>query len=96
MVVGAQAQNLVESLRSAPLNDLSVSRPASRLSWGIPIPDDPAHTMYVWVDALANYLTVTGYPWADGGGNGAWPADVHVVGKDIIRSVCISATRCLD
>ncbi|KAI5867296.1 methionyl-tRNA synthetase [Durotheca rogersii] len=66
------------------LEDLSVSRPASRLSWGIPVPDDPSQTIYVWVDALINYITVTGYPgWQQG--TGAWPADVHVVGKDILR-----------
>ncbi|KAN0066055.1 methionyl-tRNA synthetase [Thecaphora frezii] len=72
------------------LQDLSISRPSSRLSWGIPVPDDPDHSIYVWVDALTNYLTVTGYPWADvaapsESGPRAWPADVHVVGKDIIR-----------
>ena len=66
----------------AGLADLSVSRPRARLHWGVPVPGDPAHTIYVWVDALVNYLTAAGYP--DVGG-GAWPADVHVVGKDIIR-----------
>uniref|UniRef100_V5ES24 Probable methionine--tRNA ligase, mitochondrial n=1 Tax=Kalmanozyma brasiliensis (strain GHG001) TaxID=1365824 RepID=V5ES24_KALBG len=65
----------------AGLSDLSISRPRSRLSWGIPVPDDPDHTIYVWVDALTNYLTVTGYPLSPK----AWPADVHVVGKDILR-----------
>lgn len=63
------------------LADLSISRPNSRLSWGIPVPDDGEHCIYVWVDALTNYLTVAGYPHAEGG----WPADVHVVGKDIVR-----------
>ncbi|PWN49843.1 hypothetical protein IE53DRAFT_387914 [Violaceomyces palustris] len=70
------------------LSDLSVSRPSSRLSWGIPVPDDPGHSIYVWVDALTNYLTVSGYPWKEDFGsesNRCWPADVHVVGKDIIR-----------
>lgn len=70
------------------LADLSISRPSSRLSWGIPVPGDPSHSIYVWVDALTNYLTVTGYPWKERGGGWegtAWPADVHVVGKDIIR-----------
>lgn len=68
----------------AGLADLSVSRPRARLHWGVPVPGDPAHTMYVWVDALVNYLTAAGYPDAAAAG-GAWPADVHVVGKDIIR-----------
>ncbi|WFD45175.1 methionine--tRNA ligase [Malassezia psittaci] len=65
------------------LVDLSISRPRSRLNWGIPVPDDEEHTMYVWVDALINYLTAVGY---DGTAYPpAWPADVHVVGKDIVR-----------
>ena len=121
-----------------PLEDLSVSRPRGRLSWGIEVPGDPEQTIYVWFDALVNYLTATGYPWdnvetTEGGsrvsmgeefesqnssqlppttisknpsGNAehepsdvtesvkrqdslvlrsAWPADVHVIGKDIVR-----------
>ncbi|KAJ2969719.1 hypothetical protein NUW58_g9914 [Xylaria curta] len=73
------------------LEDLSVSRPASRLDWGIPVPDDPSQTIYVWLDALINYITTTGYPfWQPGSERkGGWPADVHVVGKDIIRFHCI-------
>ena len=66
------------------LEDLSVSRPASRLQWGIPVPDDPSQTIYVWVDALVNYITYAGYPrWTPGSEHvGGWPADVHVIGKD--------------
>ncbi|KAL8403989.1 hypothetical protein RB594_009024 [Gaeumannomyces avenae] len=73
------------------LEDLSVSRPASRLRWGIPVPDDPSQTIYVWLDALVNYITKAGYPgWAPGReSEGGWPADVHVVGKDIVRFHCI-------
>ncbi|KAI1135092.1 tRNA synthetases class I (M)-domain-containing protein [Hypoxylon sp. FL0543] len=69
------------------LEDLSISRPASRLEWGIRVPDDPSQTIYVWVDALINYITVAGYPvWAPGSEHEkGWPADVHVVGKDIVR-----------
>ncbi|GAC93163.1 methionyl-tRNA synthetase [Pseudozyma hubeiensis SY62] len=71
------------------LMDLSISRPSSRLSWGIRVPDDEEHSIYVWVDALTNYLTVAGYPFSSSSaqdeGNLAWPADVHVVGKDIVR-----------
>ncbi|KAL5004792.1 hypothetical protein ScPMuIL_018248 [Solemya velum] len=63
------------------LPDLSVSRQADRLSWGIPVPGDPSQTIYVWLDALANYLTVSGYPQE----NFVWPANCHVVGKDILR-----------
>ncbi|KAJ2385031.1 methionyl-tRNA synthetase [Coemansia sp. RSA 2603] len=69
-------------LRSG-LEDLSVSRPRSRLKWGIPVPGDSEHTVYVWVDALVNYATVDGYPWADK--PEFFPPDVQVVGKDIVR-----------
>ncbi|EPY51478.1 methionine-tRNA ligase [Schizosaccharomyces cryophilus OY26] len=72
------------------LQDLSISRPRSRLSWGIPVPKDDSQTIYVWLDALVNYLTVTGYPWISSDHvNGGWPADVHIIGKDIIRFHCI-------
>lgn len=77
----------------AGLTDLSISRPSSRLSWGIRVPEDDEHSIYVWVDALTNYLTAAGYPFAASTGqaegnvalSSAWPADVHVVGKDIVR-----------
>lgn len=66
------------------LQDVSISRPAKHLSWGVPVPGDPSQVMYVWIDALANYITVLGYPdrpeWKD-----YWPADVQVIGKDILR-----------
>ena len=66
------------------LADVSVSRPVKSLSWGVPVPNDPSQVMYVWIDALSNYLTVLGYPndpqWQE-----FWPADVQVVGKDILR-----------
>lgn len=66
------------------LPDVSVSRPKKNLTWGIPVPDDPEQIMYVWIDALANYITVIGYPdnaeWQQ-----YWPADVQVIGKDILR-----------
>lgn len=69
------------------LEDLSISRPATRLQWGVPVPDDPSQTVYVWVDALLNYMTKTGFPnWTPGQEwEGGWPADVHVIGKDIVR-----------
>ena len=66
------------------LKDVSISRPKGNLTWGIPVPNDPNQVMYVWLDALANYITVLGYPdhaeWAE-----YWPADVQVIGKDILR-----------
>jgi methionyl-tRNA synthetase len=73
------------------LEDLSISRPYERLSWGIRVPDDPSQTIYVWVDALINYLTKAGFPgWAPGREQaGGWPADVHVIGKDILRFHCV-------
>ncbi|RKP13154.1 tRNA synthetases class I (M)-domain-containing protein [Piptocephalis cylindrospora] len=80
--------NEVLASLSTPTSDLSVSRPAHRLGWGIPVPNDPSHTIYVWMDALTNYLTVTGYPQVDPrdpGYKGHWPAHTHLVGKDIIR-----------
>lgn len=62
------------------LSDLSVSR--TSFDWGVPVPDSPGHVMYVWVDALTNYLTGAGYP---GGEMRCWPADLHLIGKDIVR-----------
>lgn len=66
------------------VQDVSISRPKKNLSWGVPVPGDPEQVMYVWIDALANYITVLGYPdqpgWQD-----YWPADVQVIGKDILR-----------
>lgn len=77
------------------LQDLSISRPKSRLEWGIDVPNDTEQTMYVWFDALLNYVTVSGYPWHHHDGRrsteevattlGSWPADAQIVGKDIIR-----------
>ncbi|XP_075752754.1 methionine--tRNA ligase, mitochondrial [Pelodiscus sinensis] len=64
------------------LPDLSVSRERSRLQWGIPVPGDSTQTIYVWVDALVNYLTVAGYPDTH---HAWWPAAHHVVGKDILK-----------
>jgi methionyl-tRNA synthetase len=66
------------------LTDLSVSR--TTFDWGIPVPGDPKHVMYVWVDALTNYLTGVGFPDLDSASfQRYWPADVHVIGKDISR-----------
>ena len=65
-----------------PLNDLCISRPSERLSWGIPLPFDPAYVTYVWFDALVNYVTAAGYGTDDF--DQYWPADVHVIGKDIL------------
>lgn len=72
---------LYELRTPGEVEDLSISRPRSRLQWGIPVPDDDQHVIYVWMDALVNYLTAAGYPDE----HRAWPADVHVIGKDIVR-----------
>jgi methionyl-tRNA synthetase len=75
-------KNEVVSFVKQGLKDLSVSRKRDRVAWGIPGPFDPSHTIYVWFDALTNYLTAVGYPENL---NEFWPADVHIVGKDILR-----------
>lgn len=77
----SRKKQILNLLQSSP--DVSVSRPKKNLSWGIPVPGDPDQVMYVWIDALANYLTVLGYPDADI--SDFWPADVQFVGKDILR-----------
>ncbi len=64
------------------LNDLSISR--TTFAWGVPVPGDPKHVMYVWVDALTNYITATGFP-DDSPRAKFWPANAHVIGKDITR-----------
>lgn len=66
------------------LQDVSISRPRKNLSWGVAVPNDPDQVMYVWLDALANYITVLGYP-DRAGWEQYWPADVQVIGKDILR-----------
>jgi methionyl-tRNA synthetase len=65
------------------LSDLSVSR--TSFDWGVPVPGSPGHVMYVWVDALTNYLTGIGYPDRDATDARFWPADLHLIGKDIVR-----------
>jgi methionyl-tRNA synthetase len=77
-------RNEVISFVKSGLRDLSVSR--TSFSWGIPVPGDPKHVQYVWLDALANYITAVGYPdEADEKWQAFWPADLHMVGKDILR-----------
>jgi methionyl-tRNA synthetase len=65
------------------LKDLSVSR--TSFDWGVPVPGSPGHVMYVWVDALTTYMTAVGYPEREGDFARYWPADVHLIGKDIVR-----------
>ena len=77
-------RNEVLSFVKGGLQDLSVSR--TSFKWGVPVPDDPDHVMYVWIDALTNYITAAGYPDADSADYKTfWPAALHMVGKDILR-----------
>jgi methionyl-tRNA synthetase len=79
-----EKRNEVVSFVKMGLEDLSISR--STLDWGIPVPNGPGHVMYVWVDALNNYITATGLlNTGDNPRKHYWPADVHVIGKDILR-----------
>jgi methionyl-tRNA synthetase len=86
----ARRNEVISFVRSG-LRDLSISR--STFSWGIPVPDDPKHVIYVWLDALANYLTAIGYGSTHAGAQEAfkkyWPADVHMIGKEIVRFHCV-------
>ncbi|UYW25450.1 methionine--tRNA ligase [Methylorubrum extorquens] len=75
--------NEVASFVRSGLKDLSISR--TTFDWGVPVPDRPGHVMYVWVDALTNYLTVTGFPDAQAPNARFWPASLHIIGKDIVR-----------
>lgn len=68
-----------------PLEDLCITRPRTRLVWGIDYPNSPEHVVYVWFDALINYISAAGYPLDMKKFELLWPADVHVVGKDILR-----------
>ncbi len=89
-------RNEVLGFLEKPLEDLSISRPRSRVSWGIPLPFDPDHVAYVWVDALLNYVTASGAVEPDGDEDTHddlvyrddrwWPADLHLIGKDILTT----------
>ncbi len=79
-------RNEVLGFLNRPLEDLCISRPRARLSWGIPFPFDPDYVTYVWVDALVNYISVPGYGMDARRFKKWWPADVHLVGKDILTT----------
>ncbi|QDW38864.1 methionine--tRNA ligase [Bradyrhizobium sp. KBS0727] len=76
-------RNEVISFVKGGLKDLSISR--TTFDWGVKVPNDPEHVMYVWVDALTNYITGVGFPDESDPNWRYWPADVHIIGKDIIR-----------
>ncbi len=79
--------NEVYSFVKGGLHDLSISR--TTFSWGVPVPGNDRHIMYVWIDALTNYMTALGYPRTDGDYATYWPAALHIIGKDIIRFHCV-------
>lgn len=94
-IVPESRRNEILGFLQNPLEDLSISRPRSRVHWGIPLPFDEDHVVYVWVDALVNYLTASGAidPEAPAGEEGFddtsgswWPADLHLIGKDILTT----------
>ena len=82
-ILPPERRNEVVSFVKGGLEDLSISR--TTLDWGIPVPGAPRHVMYVWVDALTNYITATGFPDENAPRAGYWPANLHVIGKDILR-----------
>lgn len=79
-------KNEILRLLEGGLDDISASR--SRIRWGVPFPGDEEHTVYVWFDALSNYITALGYPGGESFGD-LWPCDLHVIGKDITRFHCV-------
>lgn len=83
-IIPASRKNEILSVLNEGLEDISISRPKDKISWGIPVPDDKDQVMYVWFEALMNYITVLGYPEHEDFKT-FWPADVQVVGKDILR-----------
>ncbi len=76
-------KNEIANFVEGGLRDLSISR--TSFEWGIPVPDDPKHIVYVWLDALTNYITGVGFPDEQGAFAQYWPANLHIIGKDIIR-----------
>jgi methionyl-tRNA synthetase len=72
---------LLDMLSQESLPNISISRPSARMQWGIPVPNDPSQNIYVWLDALTNYLTVAGYPERIK----LWPPNLQVIGKDILK-----------
>lgn len=83
-IIPASRRKEILHVFSEGLEDISISRPKNKIAWGVPVPDDSSQVMYVWFEALMNYITVLGYPeHADF--KTFWPANVQVIGKDILR-----------
>lgn len=83
-VVPATRRNEIMAVLKEGLEDISISRPKDKLDWGVPVPGDHTQVMYVWFEALLNYITVLGYPEHQDFKD-YWPAEVQVIGKDILR-----------
>lgn len=83
-VIPSSRRNEILSVLNTGLEDISISRPKDKIGWGIAVPGDDAQVMYVWFEALMNYITVLGYPEHEDFKN-YWPADVQIIGKDILR-----------
>lgn len=83
VVPNTRANEMIQNFIKPGLEDLAVSR--TSFDWGVRLPFDPDHVAYVWIDALANYITLLGYPDMAGDMKTYWPADVHVMAKEIVR-----------
>lgn len=86
-ILPAARRNEVVKMIEQGLKNISASRSSS--NWGVPLPHDPKHVVYVWIDALTNYITSVGYGFDEKKFNKWWPADIHIIGKDIIRFHCV-------
>lgn len=84
LVIPASRKHEIQQVIKAGLEDISISRPKDKISWGVPVPGDATQVMYVWFEALMNYITVLGYPEHEDFKK-FWPANVQVIGKDILR-----------
>lgn len=85
-IIPETRKNEILALIDSGLEDVSFSRPSKDIPWGVPVPGDPTQTMYVWCDALANYISALGFGSAvEEKFRKLWPADLHVIGKDILR-----------
>ncbi len=88
-------RNEILGFLKQPLGDLCISRPKARMDWGIDIPFDKDYVTYVWFDALINYISIPGYMSNETNFNAWWPADVHLIGKDILTTHCVYWTTML-
>lgn len=84
-IVPATRRNEILALLERGLEDVSFSRPAQKVSVGVPVPNDPSQKMYVWCDALANYISALGFGGDEALYKKFWPAEAHIIGKDILR-----------